>query len=103
MRTRAPHTIEARILKFLQHVHQDIVVNDDNRPRVLYTAMTYRLGWSIMSAAQRAGILSRKGWDWSWHGRAPSKRLASHLREAQLEMQREHARNYAAHLKRTRS
>ena len=59
-------------------------------PRMLYTAMTYRLSWMHMGCAVRLGIIKRGGWHWYWtHRGAPTMKQAKAIHDLYLKLQGE--------------
>lgn len=88
-------TEHRRTFEFLKEVHSAIKGGDD-MPRVLYTAMHYRLSGSTLAAAQQEGIIRRYGWRWEWTG----GRLTLEMADSVAAKAKETRRIYAANIKR---
>lgn len=73
--------MDDRNLEFLKDVHKQIVVRADDMPRMIFTAMTYRLNWYHVHAAQTLGLVEKEGWRWKWKGPAPHPDMAVALKE----------------------
>lgn len=50
-------------------------------PRMIYTAMTHRLGWYHVNAACTLRLVEKDGWRWKWIAGAPHEGMATALKE----------------------
>jgi hypothetical protein len=89
-----PKTVQPRILKFLQDVHHQVKVKKDDMPRMLYTAMSYRLGHPHIAAAKALRPIHKVGWRWYWIAdQKPTKAMAKAVHERQKEVLKGYTHN----------
>lgn len=92
-RTNDRETIVARIEEFLNDLRNQIVVEDNETPRVIYTAMTYKLSGYIVGVIRRQGIIQYDGWLVKWRKGEVAPRMVLKVREAYLEQGRMYVAN----------
>ncbi|MFO0447231.1 MAG: hypothetical protein ACK52I_00850 [Pseudomonadota bacterium] len=93
MRIIERNTETSRTLEFLHDIHRAIIVEGDDMPRAVYTAMHYRLGQSTIAAAQRQGIIRRYGWRWDWCASKPTMKMADRVASEAQEVRRIYVKN----------